>query len=118
MKNQDKAVVVVVTAFFVLGIAWALSRNPNPTPLGAKPVSSEYVTAGSHIWSGVKLYYGPEKMYIGDVVSWDEDFRFPDGRQGRAIQLRTPRGSLEWKDREAILFGPWFVRADDPALPK
>lgn len=38
-------------------------------------------------------------------------------RFGPALAVMRQRLKLEWKDREAIRTGDWWVRGDDPAAP-
>lgn len=78
--------------------------------------STSYISAGGNLWTGVKLYYGPKMMYVGEVLGGNERYVDPSGQQMRGIKIRYPDGSSEWKNRSAVNLGPWYVKADDPAL--
>ena len=92
------------------------------TTSGSSVQTSEYIPAASNIWTGVKLYYGPAKMYVGEVMggcgrSFGMGSRCaPPWESERMVLVRFPSGSTEWKSRDAIVKGPWYVRRNDPAL--
>ena len=80
---------------------------------------SEWVDAGGHLWTGVKLYYGPRRMYVGEVLGGNENYVDPfTGSKIRGLKVRMANGADEWKDRDAVNMGPWYVRRDDPALTR
>jgi hypothetical protein len=80
---------------------------------------SEWVDAGGHLWTGVKLYYGPARVYVGDVLGGNENYVDPfTGDKMRGLKVRMANGGDEWKDRDAVNLGPWYVRRDDPALAR
>ena len=75
-----------------------------------------YVRAGGNLWIGVKLYYGPAKMYVGEVLGGNENYVSPlTGTRFRGVKVMMSNGSEEWKDRDAIASGEWYVLSDDPA---
>lgn len=65
-----------------------------------------YVLAGGHIWVGVRLYYGDNHQYVGEVL----------GGNDKMIKVHMSGGSREWKNRDAVR--TWYVRRDDPALDR
>lgn len=73
----------------------------------------KWTLAAGNIWPGVSLYYGPKRMLVGEIVDWSDDAPTPSGK---GVLVRMKNGSVEWKDREAIVLGPWYVRLDDPAV--
>jgi hypothetical protein len=78
---------------------------------------SEWADARGRLWTGVKLYHGPARMYVGDALGGNNNYRDPlTGEKMRAVKVRMESGSEEWKSRNAIVVGPWYVRRDDPAL--
>jgi len=74
--------------------------------------------AGGNLWAGVMLYYGPSRMVVGTVLGGNERYRSPSGDTFRGLKIRYPSGSEEWKDRNAVNLGPWYIRCDDPALAR
>ena len=80
----------------------------------------EWLPASGNFWSGVKLYYGPKKMYVGEVYCANNNYIDPHtGHKFRGIKILYPSGNMEWKDRNAIILSNnWFVRSDDPALER
>jgi len=103
----------VVVFALILVLIWGAAEirtNPESTPPRAVVPTSAYVPAAGRINPGVSLYYSPKKMYVGDVVGIEQRYQFPDGTIGRAVQLKMAGGSLEWKRRDAIIHGEWFVR--------
>jgi hypothetical protein len=86
------------------------SRSDNYSSSGVSPSSIDtYTYAAAHMWSGVKLYYGPNKDYYGDIVC------FRGGYDG-IIAIVNFHGTLERKNRAVIRNGAFYVRLDDPAL--
>jgi hypothetical protein len=87
-------------------------------PLTAVPTGPavDWKPAAGNIWPGVRLYFGDWRVPTGTVVDFDENHVTDSGRKIRAVLVRMESGALEWKDRESIVSGPWFVRADDPAM--
>ena len=76
-----------------------------------------YISASSHLYSGVKLYYGPSRNYVFDVIGGNDNHKGPTGSTMRGLKVRYPNGNEEWKDRDYIINGDkYWVKADDPAL--
>lgn len=91
-------------------VAAAPTRTPAPTPT-PKPKPVEYDDMLANIWTGVKVYYGngAEKAYGFEILGGGEcSF-------GTGVFVEYEDGTREWKSREALLYGPFYVRADDPA---
>jgi hypothetical protein len=77
-----------------------------------------WISAAGNIWKGVKLYVGngPNKIYVGQVLDWTEDYPVPGtGQKIRAVKIRMNDGSIEWKSRDYIIRNT-FIKRDDPAL--
>ena len=77
----------------------------------ARPKPVEYKGMLANIWTGVKGYYGngTEKAYGFEILGGGEcSF-------GKGLYVEFEDGTREWKSRKAILYGPFYVRADDPA---
>lgn len=81
----------------------------------ARP-NPEWLGASGNLWAGVKLYYGPDKRYVFDVLGGNDRYIAPDGARMRAVKVRYPTGEVEWKSRAHIIGGQYFVKPDDPAL--
>jgi len=82
--------------------------------------SDVWCEAPGNLWRGVKLYYGPTKFYVGEVLGGNDRYVSPlTGRHMRGVKIRYPDGSEEWKDRSAMIRdGRWFIKCDDPALAR
>ncbi len=78
--------------------------------------ASIWATAGGNIWTGVILYYGPQKMIIGEILGGSDGEVSINGTRFKGVLIRMKDGKDEWKQRTAIVTGPWYVRTDDPAL--
>ena len=66
----------------------------------------------ANIWAGVKVYYGngAEKEYAFEILGGGEcSF-------GNGAYVEYPDGTRGWKSRMAMIDGPFYVRADDPAI--
>lgn len=86
------------------------SSSDNYSSPGVSPSAKEtYTYAAAHMWSGVKLYYGPDKDYYGEIVC------FRGGYDG-VITIMNSHGTLERKNRAVIRNGAFYVRLDDPVL--
>jgi len=72
--------------------------------------------ASGNIWSGVKLYFGPHKRYVGEVVGGTDRESLTSGELTRGVVVKMAGETLEWKNRDAIVLGAWYIRRDDPAL--
>jgi hypothetical protein len=82
-----------------------------------RPTDDGYLRASSHLWSGVKLYYGPNKYYVFEVVGGNDNYRSSSGKTIRGLKVRFPNGNEEWKDRNYIIKGEnYWVKESDPAL--
>ena len=85
------------------------TQAPTATPA---PRQVEYKGMLANIWAGVKVYYGngTEKRYAFEILGGGEcSF-------GHGAYVEYPDGTREWKSRMAMIDGPFFVRADDPAI--
>lgn len=82
--------------------------------------SSGWCEAPGNLWRGVKLYYGPTKFYVGEVLGGNDHYVSPfTGKEIRGVKIRYPSGSEEWKDRSAMVIdGRWYIKCDDPALAR
>ena len=95
------------------------SSEKSKAGYSAKKPESNWRLAACNIWVGVKLYYGPSKMYVGEVVCGNESHFDPaTGRSFRGVKVLFPSGSVEWKDRNTIISGDWYVKKNDPALSR
>lgn len=75
---------------------------------------SKWKSASGNMWSNVKLYYGPQKAYVGEIICFDKNHILPDGTRINGIKIKSYSGSYEWKTREAVR--EWYVKKDDPAI--
>jgi len=82
----------------------------------AASFAQEWELASGNIWTGVVLYFGQNKMEVGTIQGGNDDYISPTGQKFRGVKLTTDAGTVEWKDRDAIATGDWYVKADDPAL--
>lgn len=95
------------------------SAAPATAPAAAASPSDEWLPLASHIWTGVKVYngMGADKGYGFEVLGGNEHYTTRWGETIRGMKVLYPDGSIEWKDRNALIEKPYlFVRADDPAL--
>lgn len=104
----------------VMAFSCQTRRNdPRPTPASAsaRPATSaaEWRSASANIYPGVRLYYGPNKSFMGTVHTVRPASR---GEPSLVVEMPDGRGgtSLEPKNR-GFITNTCFVRADDPALP-
>jgi len=89
--------------------------SENPSTLS----NVEFERAGSRLWTDVKLYYGSSKTYFGDVLGGNEHYVDPvTGKKIRGLKIRLADGRLEWKDRNQIVLGDWYVKRNDPAIAR
>ena len=97
-------------------------RAPNadmPKMINPSILNKGYMKASGNLWTGVQLYFGPAKMYVGEVLGGNENYTDPDtGQTFRGVKLRMKSGSMEWKDRNAIISGDWYVKESDPAITR
>lgn len=131
-KDAARAYVSLTVIFLIAAVVAAPSKESAqppqvtasvaPAPASTQPAAGEpddgWRRASGRIWSGVKLYYGPNKMPVGEVMGGNDDYVSPTGLRFRGVKVKMASGSAEWKDREAIVSGQWFVRADDPAIDR
>jgi hypothetical protein len=126
------AIGVVVFLAYVSGSGG--NSTPAPSPPAAFPnpstavqqsrtasdrqVSEEWVSPSGQIWTGVRLYYGPSKTYVGEVLGGNDRLVTATGEVIRGLKLRMASGSVEWKDRRAVISGPWYMRRNDPAVAR
>lgn len=93
------------------------AEQPQKPPVPQSP----WTRAASNIWAGVILYYGDgeQKMEVGEVMGGNDGYVDPiTGRQFRGLKIRMKSGKPEWKDRDVIVGGPWYVHRDDPAIAR
>jgi hypothetical protein len=126
---------ILLLVGFAVFVAASVLTPKGPTPLSTAADASAvapgveaghltgaaangYESASGRLWTGVKLYYGPAKMYVGEVLGGTSRYPDLDGGTMRAIKVRMCGGSEEWKNREAVIAGSWYVRSDDPALAR
>jgi hypothetical protein len=98
------------------------ARAPNadrPKMVEAAELNKGFMKSDSNLWAGVELYFGPGKMYVGKVLGGNEKYTDPvTGRTFRGLKLQMKSGSIEWKDRDAVISGDWYVKESDPALAR
>jgi len=83
----------------------------------APAADADWVRASGNLWAGAKLYYGADRRYVAEVLGGNERYTDPlTGRTFRGLKVQYPDGHAEWKERNVVISGPWFVKADDPAL--
>jgi len=109
------------------GLPSAQAAEPSEVLKYYEPPASQWVPDGQpigvwrgtamHLWVGVKLFYGPNKLYVGEVLGGNMTMVNPrTGESFNGLKLRMANGSTRWYDRSDVVLGPWYVRADDPAL--
>ena len=79
----------------------------------------EWLGAFGRIYSGVRIYYGTgsTKAYGFEILGGSENC--PTLPSGRGLKVLYEDGTVEWKDRRAIIIsGLYFIDADDPALDR
>jgi hypothetical protein len=79
---------------------------PTPTP--------EWLHLLGNVYSGVKVYMGndEEKSLTFTILGGNDNCPF-----GRGLLVQYPDGSIEWKDRLAMVSNQYlFVRYDDPSI--
>lgn len=118
------ALAVILSVIVIIFVSESLREKPIPITTmkpseetSNVPPKSEWLKASAHIYVGVKLYYGPKKTYVGEVVDFSEKCQDPTtGKVFRCLSVKMKSGNVEIKDRTAVITGDWYVRADDPAL--
>jgi hypothetical protein len=130
MTKKSKIIFKVLSIAILICVSYALSvyllstylstSKENSTEEGHSKLSSAsngWIKASTNIWTGVKIYYGPHKIYIGEVLGGNEKYVDPvSGRQFRGLKLIMYDGSVEWRDRNAIEMGKYYLKENDPAL--
>jgi len=92
---------------------WTPAPSRTPRPAASQPAQGDgYAPLFGKIYTGVKVYFGDKKAYAFTVVGVSECAGMPSGN---GVRVRYEDGTLEWKDREALLTGPYYVAAGDPA---
>jgi len=92
---------------------------PTNTPVPMPTDDQTWMPLLAHVYSGVKMYYGAgeEKAYGFEILGGNDNC--PSMPSGRGLYVQYEDGTLEWKDRQAMVQSPYnFVRRDDPALEK
>lgn len=104
----------------VVALVWFVeppSSDQDASDQSAKDTTqSAWIGATGNLWTGVTLYFGPERMMIGQVLGGSEREINLAGEKTKAVLIEMANGSKEWKSRDAIIGGQWFIRRDDPAL--
>lgn len=72
--------------------------------------------AAGNIWTGVTLYVGPKKEVVGQVLGGSNGAIAIGDQVFEGVKIRMVSGAEEWKRRDIIVSGDWFVQSDDPAL--
>lgn len=97
-----------------------VSNQQAPAATTNGPTSHQWIKASGNLWDGVDLYtrsVDGRMSYWSRVVSATTRIESDsDGRRLRLILVRFPSGEVEWKSRDMIVEGPFFVKADDPAI--
>ena len=119
---------LLIIGNFIIGEPESTAPQPVTQIVAMAPAveqisKEEWVPAGTHIWTGVKLYYGigENKMLVGEVMGGNRHYTSPiTGEIFSGLKIRMKSGSVEWKSRDVVadLDGYWFVRADDPAVER
>jgi hypothetical protein len=78
-----------------------------------------WLEAGRHLWTGVRLYYGAKRVYVGELLGGSEHYADPlTDERVPGLKIRAKTGRIEWTRRDVVSSGPWFVRRDDPAVER
>lgn len=91
----------------------ANETTSNPAQQAAQSV---WVSAWGNLWTGVTLYFGPERTVVGKVLGGSDGEINLGGIRTKGVLIEMPDGNQEWKSRKAIAMGDWFIRRNDPAL--
>lgn len=82
--------------------------------------TQQWVRASGNLWAGEKLYFGPDpatRWLVGEVLGGNDRHTDPvTGQTYRGLKIRYPDGHSEWKERNAVISGAWYIKRDDPAL--
>ena len=94
-----------------------ISKNQYLAEQKKAEFDAQFTLAGGKMWTGVKLYYGVYKSYIGEIVCFNRNYRHPILKDiefnGVKVHIHNSK-AINWKNREAVRY--WFVRKDDPAI--
>lgn len=94
-----------------------LEKNSDVNADEVDPDFSQYT---DEICVGLKLYYGPKRLYAGKIICWEKNHIFPgslDDNEVTAIKLQYPQGTSAWKEQKLLTkTRNWFIKKDDPAL--
>jgi hypothetical protein len=113
----------------------AIHDWPTPTPFGVPTVTaspaalpspsvtprpsaspSPYMPLLGHLFVDAKIYYGTGATKALGFTVVGGSSRCHIMPSGKGVLVRYPNGTLEWKDRGALIeSGLYFVRRDDPA---
>lgn len=131
------SIVLLITCIFCLSVAFIIfgpratpaptktpwptrppsaTKTPKPTATNAppRPTSDGYTPLAGKIFTGVKVYFGNKKAYAFQVVGVSDDC--PAMPSGKGVRVRYEDNTLEWKDRGALVTGPFYARENDPAI--
>jgi hypothetical protein len=123
-KKQKNKSFHPITKIFIIVTVILLARQflfPEKNTTGGykdnTSSSNSFLRASSNLWTGVKLYYGPNKEYVFDVVGGNDNYKSNSGEEMRGLLVKYPSGNMEWKDRNYIIKGDkYWVKNNDPAL--
>lgn len=105
----------------VIGFVLAVIVCPIVLICGTFSNRGEWIKAEGNIWTGVKLYQtvGRDKVYVGEVLGGNAEYDPPWSRYPfDGVKIRTRAGETEWREREELETGTYYVRKDDPALKR
>jgi len=113
------AVMLTVMVCLLTGCGEGEQTPVIPATVAQEPVTG-WVQASGNLWAGANLYFGEEparRRYVAEVLGGNENYTDPlTGKTFRGLKVRYPDGHTEWKARNAVISGPWHIKADDPAL--
>ena len=95
----------------------SVTSNTPAIDVQSKPTVAEtWMPAAGNLWTGVTLYFGPKKMLVGEVMGGSADNISFGDQVAKGVLIKMSGGTDEWKSRDAIVGGAWYVRSDDAAL--
>jgi hypothetical protein len=110
-KRQMLLVMVIV----LVVIQSACGNGGSGSTSSGSTSSGDWVKLSGNIWTGVKVYYGEARAYGFEVLGGGEGCKAVPS--GRGIKVKYPDGTVEWKDRSALIkSGLYFIQVNDPAL--
>jgi hypothetical protein len=105
---------LIIVAMLAAQLACGSSSSGANSSSGSSSESG-WLSLSSHIYAGVRVYYGDSKTYGFEVLGGSEDCASLES--GRGIKVRYEDGTVEWKDRRALITSDiYYVKASDPAL--